>query len=68
MTMQRRHFELIAEALRASISRTSNSPNGPWTVTEQGRRICEDLADALNQTNPNFNRARFLRACGVSDD
>jgi len=67
MTMQRRHFEVIAEALRASISRFSNSPTGPWTMREEGRRICEDMADALAGTNPNFNRARFLRACGVED-
>lgn len=67
MTMQRRHFEMIAGSLRASISRFSANPNGPWTVGEEGRRICEDLADALAGTNPDFNRSRFLRACGVEE-
>jgi hypothetical protein len=65
--MQRRHFEVIANALNKSISRFSNSPSGPWYMKEEGRAICEDTADALASTNPNFNRSRFLAACGVED-
>lgn len=68
MTMQRRHFELIAESLKKSSHHFSNSASGPWTMSEASRRVCEDLADALGGTNPQFNRARFLKACGVSDD
>lgn len=28
--------------------------------------ICETMADDLATTNPLFNRARFLTACGVN--
>lgn len=27
--------------------------------------LAGDMADALAETNPNFDRARFLKACGV---
>lgn len=30
-----------------------------------GADIAEDLADEFEAENPRFNRARFLKACGV---
>ncbi len=63
MTMQRRHFELIAEALRDS------KPEPHWDANKQAQwevTINRFLAK-LRSTNPNFNEARFLRACGVAD-
>lgn len=64
-TLQRRHFEMIARALKLSISHYADNLNGPWTVSDEGRVICEDMADALRATNPNFDHERFLQACGV---
>ena len=55
MTMQRKHFELIAETVR-------DMPNANTT---ERRNIAQWFADKLASTNPNFDRARFLRACGV---
>jgi hypothetical protein len=32
------------------------------------RDVAETFAGALNLTNPRFDRARFLAACGVCDN
>lgn len=54
-------FELIARVLNVY---TSNP-----AVLKQWRdassSIAETFADELALTNPRFDRARFLRACGV---
>lgn len=51
--MQRRHFELIARV----VSHITNTTNR--------RTVAEEFADELAHTNPQFDRAKFLRACGV---
>ena len=66
MTMQRRHFELIAE----TIKRARFAPNvSPFQgISEKDHElIAREFSQSLHATNPNFNRARFLRACGVED-
>jgi hypothetical protein len=57
MTMQRRHFEMIAETLRR------HTPQYPAAVAALAR----DFADTLARTNQRFDRARFLAACGVTE-
>lgn len=62
MPMQRRHFELIANTLAGTRD----------TIQGEQFKIVHDLyarafATHLQATNPNFNRDKFLRACGVSD-
>lgn len=63
MTMQRRHFELIAESLRSAKPMPHDTDQSArlsqWVST------CNRFARDLNATNPQFNRERFLRACGV---
>lgn len=59
MTMQRRHYELIAEIIR-----DLHNPEGSEPEAERAY-IAHCFATALRSTNPNFNEARFLRACGV---
>jgi hypothetical protein len=55
-TLQHRHFAFIADTLRA-MHMTPLSP--------LHRRIVIDLfAEACAQSNPRFDRARFLKACG----
>lgn len=63
MTMQRRHFELIAESLHASrpIGQPGDIRFNTW------KSVVSEFCGRLSATNPNFNRARFLRACGVED-
>lgn len=66
MSMQRRHFELIAE----TIKRARFSPNvSPFKgISEDAHStIAREFAQSLKATNPNFNTARFLTACGVED-
>lgn len=64
MTMTRQHFALIAETI-------AGFGHYDEEHAEQDARTRSDLAyefvRALRATNPNFNRDRFLRACGVSD-
>lgn len=56
MTMTRQHFALIAAVLAPYVG--EQEANIPAS-------IAKDFADKLRTTNPNFNRERFLRACGV---
>lgn len=59
MTMQRRHFELIAETIRDFALPGDNESS--W----RRALVARHFAHRLRATNPNFNEARFLRACGV---
>ncbi len=61
MTMQRRHFELIAKTLKEL---DYKFPGGRFD-DEHRRCVATHFAAKLRSTNPNFNEARFLRACGV---
>ena len=55
--LEHRHFAVIAGILGDLGPNQGVFPN-------QNRAICEHFADGLAETNPNFNRARFLKACG----
>lgn len=61
MTMTRQHFALIADVLKDSLQHNA--------CGEDQRAMCDtiahNMASALRTTNPNFNRERFLKACGV---
>ncbi len=63
MTMQRRHYEFIAAVLKEAMENYDhpNGVGGKQTTKEISSRMARHLAD----TNPSFDRARFLRACGV---
>lgn len=63
MTMQRRHYELIAEAIHACID--GREFTGPQLSLQQQGEVALIFARRLRSTNPNFNKARFLKACGV---
>ena len=66
MTMQRRHFEFIAEVLRTQVRRLSNL-DAPAGSAFNADAVALAFADGLAATNPNFDRVRFLRACGVGE-
>lgn len=53
-SMTARHFQLIADTIRTA-----------HTTESAKRKTAEHFADALATTNEHFNRARFLRECGV---
>lgn len=51
LRLQRRHYQFIADVVREYMSGNS--------IT-----LAEDFANALRGTNPGFDRARFIEACG----
>ena len=55
--MTRKDFQLIADVLQ--------EVEGPICSTETRDQIATAFARALRTTNPQFDRERFLRACGV---
>jgi hypothetical protein len=61
--MTRKDYVLIAEVLKNSALINSTNPfTGGYTYP----LLVAEFADALEGTNPLFNRARFLDACGVN--
>jgi hypothetical protein len=54
--MTRKDFQLIADVIR-----NSDEIADEMTLAA----IADNLADALSTTNPLFNRAKFIDACGV---
>lgn len=64
--MTKKDFELIAAAMLQA-----DNYIGTDFAADRERamhtRCCIELADALATTNPKFDRARFLAACGVSN-
>lgn len=51
--MTRKHFQLVADILRAELDTTS----------PEFRRLREAFADQFALDNPRFNRERFYAAC-----
>lgn len=58
--MQHRHFATIA-----TIIREIDRGLVPCSTGATRKFMAELFADRLSYTNPNFDRNRFLRACGV---
>jgi predicted secreted Zn-dependent protease len=55
--MSRKDYGLIAEAIKARMDCT--------TQRAIVRDIANSIADKLQADNPNFDRAKFLKACGL---
>jgi hypothetical protein len=56
MTLTRQHFQLIADVVKDSIG---------YSTPDSRNVLAREFANKLASTNPNFDRARFLVACGV---
>jgi hypothetical protein len=61
--MQHRHFATIA-----TIIREIDKGLIPCSTNATRKFMAELFADELRYTNPRFDRARFLKACGVATD
>ena len=66
--MTRKDYRIIAECIYNAVP---DSPRA--TAFERGQfdacdQIAIMLADALASYNPRFDRAKFLAACGLSDN
>jgi hypothetical protein len=59
--MTRKDYELIAETINRL--RVDFDNGGDDTISLA--LVADELADALEGTNPRFNREMFLTACGV---
>ena len=61
LSMQRRHFQMIASVmLTCKPCRTEHEE-----AIRQWGETCKQMSDSLASTNPGFDRARFLAACGM---
>ena len=59
--MTKKNFERVAEIIRY------HKINSPYLIVDL-RRIANDLAKYFKEENPEFNRSRFLQACGWYDE
>lgn len=60
--MTRKHFAAIADALKQSRPAAGPHQRRQWLAD------CHTICATLKQFNPDFNRSRFLEACGVDED
>lgn len=63
MSLTRKHFQLMAEIIRLEVKFHDKDSEEFKAV----RRVAFDLASMSKADNPNFDRAKFLQACGVSE-
>lgn len=60
MSVSKKHFEAIAAELRAAIELDSKA-----AARQSVERVAEGLSNIFARENPRFDRARFLKACGL---
>jgi len=61
--MTKKHYEAIAAAIRSG----QEARRGSATSASTHYQIATACANYLASQNPRFDRARFLKACGVED-
>lgn len=69
MCMSRKHFEIVARAIKDARPLRKGSTDISVVVIAGHHAALDNaadfLADAFQAENPRFDRARFLAACGV---
>lgn len=60
--MTRKHFAAIANTIKTRLENVDSD-----TERLLIRDLANDLASELAGFNPNFNRSRFLSACGLDN-
>ena len=58
--MTRKHFVLVAKTLRAE------KESGGRAEFYSVKRLAKNFARAFAAANPDFDRARFMTACGLA--
>lgn len=61
--MSKKHYIAISNILKERLAANAHGP-GYGAI----KSIVEKLADYMKSDNPNFDRSRFLEACGISKD
>ena len=61
--MTRKHFEGIAQAINDEIR-----PYDSRAIQSTVYNIIDNIADYCQSQNLNFDRERFLEACGIEDE
>lgn len=64
--MTKKHFEAIAAILNSFYIVPRGVPSRALEAAAVSG-IAEEMADLFAQENPRFDRARFLKACGVEE-
>jgi hypothetical protein len=64
--MERRHYELIAAVIKTQRANYHVDLTGDPATLGAIDDIALRFAEALAQCNSGFDRARFLKACGVA--
>lgn len=67
--MTKKHFVALAAALKSSapLDKGALNDDTDCALIRQWRDDCRAVASVCAQFNPNFNRAKFLKACGMED-
>ena len=65
MAMSRKHYREAAEAIRWSLNGHPNTPVRRETRRETAQSIATDLANMFKRDNSNFDRQKFMDACGL---
>ena len=65
--MTKKHFEALAAALFEAREHTGHNASWDDGVDAQWLKDVAVVADVCATTNPRFDRARFLAACGVEE-
>ena len=63
--MTRKDYIAIAKVFQARSEMARNIQNAPSRLAHYAE-VAGDLADVLAQDNQRFDRARFLKACGIT--
>jgi hypothetical protein len=75
MTLSSKHYELIAEAIKSaqpaehflSAGRAGYQAGFEAGASSACEVVAKQLAEKFQSLNPQFNRAKFLAACGVQE-
>ena len=65
--MTKKDFELIANTLLAARWEGPTPTGRNYIDYDTYPPLVNDFADALATTNPRFDRARYLKACGITE-
>lgn len=63
MSMSKKDYEAIAQAING-VRAADTTPERVWAIGS----VCNALASVMSANNPSFDRARFLAACGITEE